>query len=297
MSAANEFQARFCPPPEPLRRYFTTFYTTEWNVPDGGEVEDHILPEWANLRIHSHNGPASWNIKGEAFPQSNFPATGPSSQAIRFRIKSSRMWGIGLLPLGWAKFVGIPAAELADRAVDGYSHPAFASFLPLAETLFGDEPDPEGELARITAHFMARLKEPIPDEARILSIHAALVDPETVTVADLVDRAGTSQRTVERMCHRYFGFTPKMLLRRQRFMRSLSDYVVDPSLKWIGAIDSQYHDQAQFVKDFRQFMGMTPRKYAALDKPLLGAVMKERARFSGAAVQTLDPPQGLAFQR
>ena len=82
---------------------------------------------------------------------------------------------------------------------------------------------------------------------------------KSTTVAELVRRSGASQRTVERLCRRAFGFTPKLLLRRQRFMRSLADFVLDPTLKWIDAIDSQYHDQAQFVRDFRQFMGMTPR--------------------------------------
>jgi shikimate dehydrogenase len=54
-------------------------------------------------------------------------------------------------------------------------------------------------------------------------------------------------------------------------------------MKWVGAMDGHYHDQAQFVRDFRQFMGMSPRQYAALDKPILAAVMRERARIAGAA--------------
>jgi hypothetical protein len=75
-------------------------------------------------------------------------------------------------------------------------------------------------------------------------------------------------------------------------MRSLSQFMLDPSLKWIGAIDDNYHDQAQFVRDCRQFMGMTPTQYAALSKPLIGAVMRERERMAGSAVQTLDGPEG-----
>ena len=77
-------------------------------------------------------------------------------------------------------------------------------------------------------------------------------------------------------------------------MRSLSHFVLDPSLGWIGAIDSHYHDQAQFVRDFRQFMGMTPRQYGALPKPLIGAVMRERQRLYGSAAQALDGPEGQA---
>ena len=75
-------------------------------------------------------------------------------------------------------------------------------------------------------------------------------------------------------------------------MRSLAQYMLDPSLKWIGALDGHYHDQAQFVRDFRQFMGMTPREYAARPKPVIGAIMRERARIAGRAVQALDTPEG-----
>jgi methylphosphotriester-DNA--protein-cysteine methyltransferase len=113
-----------------------------------------------------------------------------------------------------------------------------------------------------------------------------------VTVTELVEQVGTSQRTVERLCHRHFGFSPKLLLRRQRFMRSLAQFMLDPSLKWIGAMDSSYHDQAQFVRDFHEFMSMTPREYAAMPHPILDKFMHERARIHGAAVQTLDRPDG-----
>ena len=37
---------------------------------------------------------------------------------------------------------------------------------------------------------------------------------------------------------------------------------------------------------------MTPRQYAALDKPILAGIMRERARTAGAAVQALDSPRG-----
>ncbi len=202
------------------------------------------------------------------------------------------MWGIGLLPLGWAKFVVASASDFANLAVDGFTHPAFASFTGLAGSVYGSKPDPMAELGRIEGHFLERIGEPVADEARIHAIHAAMVDPETTAVGDLVARAGISQRTLERICGRVFGFSPKLLLRRQRFMRSLSHFMLDPSLRWIGAIDGNYHDQAQFVRDFRQFMGMSPRQFAALDKPIIGAVMRERMRFFSSPVQTLDSPDG-----
>lgn len=288
---------RFFAPPEKLRRYFTTFYLLETDVAGDHAVADYLHPEWANLRFHSGAQPRAELRGGSIMEHTPFPVTGPSSTATRFTVGSTRMWGVGLLPLGWAKFICASAADFADIAVDGHTRAEFAEFRPLAHAVFGDRPDADAELARIATFFLDRLDGPLPDEERIIAIHAALVDPDTHTVADLVARAGCTARTVERICRRAFGFSPRLLLRRQRFMRSLSHFLLDPSLKWIGAMDDHYHDQAQFVRDFRQFMGMRPREYAALPKPILGAVIRERARMAGAAVQTLDGPDGARINR
>lgn len=305
MSHPCHVRVEFCQPPADLARYFTTFYLAEITVPEGGPgdgaVSDYLHPEWGNLRLLSNNavqavseidaGPANGGA-GRIISNTNFIATGPSARAVRFTVGTTRLWGIGFLPLGWAKFVRVPAGDLANAVVDGNSHPAMASFAPLVAGLFDAQPDPSRELAWIIAGLRARMAEPVIDETRILAIHAALVDPDVVTVAELVERSGASPRTVERVCYRDFGFPPKLLMRRQRFMRSLSQFMLDPLLKWIGAIDSQYHDQAQFVRDFRQFMGMTPRQYGGMAHPVLDVFVRERMRLAGSAVQALDSPRG-----
>ena len=280
------------PPPE-LRQYFTTFYLIEITVADGGVLSDFLHPEWGNLRFHAGKLPRAETRDGIILSGTTFAVTGPSSQAVQISVGTTRMWGIGLLPLGWAQFVSAPAADFANAAVDGNRNQAFASFVSLGEELYGDQRDVDAELGRIARYFLNCPANAVADKERIIAVHEALVDPKVATVAGLGARAGIGRRTLERICDRAFGFPPKLLLRRQRFMRSLVDFMLDPSLNWINAIDSQYHDQAQFVRDFRQFMGMTPRAYAALDKPILGGVMRARAAFAGKAVQTLDGPAGV----
>ncbi|MDE2404809.1 MAG: AraC family transcriptional regulator [Sphingomonadales bacterium] len=282
---------RFCSPEGVLARYFTSFYLAEIDVPDGGRIVDYLHPEWGNLRFHDGCLPEAETIAGLRLSNTRFAVTGPSSHSVRFSIGTSRVWGVGLMPLGWARFIAAPAADLADALCDGEQDPTFADFRPLAESLFGPEPDEEAELARLTSWFKARLGGRVADEARINDLHAALVDPEVSTVAELVERTGVSQRTVERICRRAFGFPPKQLLLLQRFMRSLSHYMIDPSLKWIGAIDGHYHDQAQFVHDFRRFMGMSPTQYASIPHPILHAFVTARMRETGSPVQSLDPPR------
>ena len=76
-------------------------------------------------------------------------------------------------------------------------------------------------------------------------------------------------------------------------MRSVAQFILDPSRKWIGALDGHYHDQAQFVRDFHAFMGMSPREYASRPRPILETFVRERMRIAGSAVQTTDRPAGV----
>lgn len=290
MTGDSTVRVAFHQPPAVMRSYFTTFYLTEITVPEGQRVSDHLHPEWANLRLVQGTLPEA-RLRDEP-PVTGVRAifTGPTSTTVHFSAGTARIWGIGLLPLGWGAFVGAPANALADRIFDAAREPVFAPFRPLIDGVFGSVPDEQAELDRIVAHFQGRLVEPLADEHRIVACHTALVDPETGSVADMAEKAGLAQYTVERLCRRYFGFTPRTLLRRQRFMRSLSQYMLDPSLRWIGAIDSHYHDQAQFVRDFHRFMGMSPSEYAAQPHPVLASVMKARQQAAGAAVQALHLP-------
>ncbi|MFO1255630.1 MAG: helix-turn-helix domain-containing protein [Sphingomonadaceae bacterium] len=285
-------QVRFHLPPDDLRRYFTTFYIAEFDPGSAGTLCDSLHPEWGGMRFFSPNSPDARTDRGQRVSGTRFVAQGPTSHPIHFSIPKTRMWGFGLLPLGWARYIGLPAADFADRVLDGFEHPDCAPFRPLAESLFAGPPDEAAELARLVAFFRAFKAAGRIDEKRILAFHDALVDPALNTVHELVERVAASQRTVERLSHRHFGFPPKLLLRRQRFMRSLAQFMVDPSLKWIGALDGHYHDQAQFVRDFHEFMGMTPREYSSTPHPVLERFVQERTRAHGTGVQTLDRPDG-----
>jgi len=284
-----QIDVRFFPAPSDLEGCFSSFYCATFSVADGRRVNDLLQPEWANIRFFTDDRPDAGFPGGEPLRNARLTATGPSSLPAHFTLGTTRMWGVGLFPLGWAKFCNSPASQVANRVVDGEKHPAFANFVTLAETLFGNEADEHAELARLIAFFRSLNRE-LPDEGRIVAVHAALVDPAVGTVADFALHAGLERRTLERLCDRYFGFSPKVLLRRQRFMRSLAQFMLDHASNWSEAMDSHYHDQAQFVREFRAFMGMSPGEYAGRDHPILAAFMKERARVWGAAAQTLDKP-------
>lgn len=291
LPAGARVTTRFFPPSDRLTPYVSAIYHTEVTLTGGVRVEDYLHPEWANMRFIEGEAPRVAIGHDPLADAPRFVVTGPTSHASYFAAGTMRVWGIGILPTGWAKLMPIPADALADTYCDGHTHLAFAAFAPLANALPKIN-DAEVAAASINAHFCALLASAPPDDPAILAAHRALIDDEAASVADLSARLGLSERSVERLSLRAFGFAPKLLLRRQRFLRSLGRFMLDPSMAWIDTMDHHYYDQAQFTRDFQRFMGMSPRDYAAHPKPIMGAAAFARAAAAGAPVQGLHRPAG-----
>lgn len=288
-SSGHSVRAQFYSPPTEFEGCFTSFYTLTLDVDDGARVEDFLQPEWANIRFFGGGAPLA-EIGSSRVEGSRFSATGPSTLPCRFKLGTSRMWGIGLLPLGWARFMDVDAYDRVNTVSDGSQDPVFAKFDCMSDALCAPDMDDKEQFALIVEH-MSALMRPCRDEPKILRVHNALVDETIVSVGELADACGMSVRTLERVCKRYFGFTPKLLMRRQRFMRSLTTFMLNGGARWTEAMDEHYHDQAQFTREFYAFMTMNPSEYAALDHPILASFVEARARVWGSAAQTLDRPQ------
>ncbi len=295
METPQPVTARFHEPPEDLAGFFTSFYCAEIDTSGSDRIADWLHPEWSGLRIFYGAKPVSQIAESPPVADADIVMTGPSSVPLHFSIGTTRLWGFGLLPLGWATFVGQPADEFANSVNNARTTGAFSQFVPLGERLLVQAGlERTSDPAEMFPIFEDFFRNDAPrfgnGDARIQTIHCALIEAELPTVTELAERCGILPRTLERLSLRHFGFSPKLLLRRQRFMRSLSRFMLDPSLGWIRAIDSLYVDQSHFVRDCHDFLGMAPREYAALDHPILSAFVRERIQALGSPVQTLDPP-------
>ncbi|MEC7623655.1 MAG: helix-turn-helix domain-containing protein, partial [Pseudomonadota bacterium] len=180
--------------------------------------------------------------------------------------------------------------EYADRWADAESDPAFTHLAALCGAVPLESGGLAAERDALLRELTLLLAEPAAREAEILRFEEALTDPRFHSVAELADALGMSPRTMERFCRRAFGFSPQLLLRRQRFVRSLAKFMLDPSLRWIDTLDGHYHDQAHFVRDFKRFMTMSPSDYAKLPHPVLAAAAHARMAAAGQAMQVLHQP-------
>jgi AraC-like DNA-binding protein len=86
-----------------------------------------------------------------------------------------------------------------------------------------------------------------------------------------------------------FGFAPKLLLLRQRFLRTLHVLRTRLDEPWAKLLDAAYSDQSHFVRDFHRFMGMSPTAYFKRPHPVLDPAALLRMREIGESLQGLHP--------
>ena len=275
-------------PPDDLAPYLSGYYRTE--IAEGTVVEDFLPPEEGNLRI----GKAEIYEAciGTCAPEP-VPAailSGSTDRVTHMRVSNGVFWGIGVTPAGWARLLRVPADEMANRFEDVHTTNIDPSIKALLDALLAEPDDALAVAERITACFRALLGNRPAVESTIHAVHLSLLSEDANSVNALATLAGKNPRTFERFCKRHFGFPARSLLKRQRFLRSLGKYMLDPSMKWVSTLDTHYWDQAHFIRDFKTTMGMTPSEYAEIPHPVVKAAVAVTSQRAGVAHQALYRP-------
>lgn len=171
-------------------------------------------------------------------------------------------FGIKFRPGGFYPFVRWPVSRITDR------------ILSLSE-LFGEEGvrleteilghEEESKKVEIAENF---LRERLPARDNDAETAAAIVakiasDRSINKVEDLVNRTGSNARRLQRLFHRYVGVPPKWVIQRYRLHEAIERVHADEVVDWPGlALQLGYFDQAHFVRDFSEIVGVTPAAYA-----------------------------------
>ncbi|MEN9933401.1 MAG: hypothetical protein RIS17_1974 [Pseudomonadota bacterium] len=275
----------FALPAPPLRPWLTTYYCVHCD----GPLVDQLHPEWANIRFTISG---EWRVE---LPGSNDPTPahaalfGPTDISGSVRCTNGgTMVGIGLTGLGWATLIGRDADAHANRVEE------LSDILgPAAATLWADlcaAPDWAARVALLDDVFGRLVAAAPPADPLIARVQQALVTADLDTVVHFAEGLGVTERTLSRLCHRVFGFAPKRLLRRQRFLRTLANIgdQLDPPLGVL--LDGGYYDQSHFIREFKAYMGMTPLAYFHSPRQMMRRAATERQRAAGARMQGLHRP-------
>ena len=258
-------------------------------------AQNWLLPGWSRIWIG-----LTADLLDVKFRSRSYPRLGPAmligvtSRAVPVTTYGGLSVTVDIGPLAWARLFAPSAETLRDRVTPleelvprGWSEDLVAR---IARSDRGADVKPV-----LDAFFLEHMPPPHPDEATLTRILALLVDPRTHDLSDAAAQVGIEDRALRRLTKRYFGFPPKLLSMRTRFLRALTAMLVDHGETDFRIVPAGYHDQSHFIRDANRFLGMTPRRFLALDLPYTRAVLRARVMVMGAATSSLDPMPGIGF--
>ncbi len=275
--------ARFYVPQERLQPYVTFFYFIEAS----GPLTDFLYPEWGAVRFMISG---NWHVTNPGFddpaPQ-DAVLFGPTDRHGRIIADGGKTVGFSLSAIGWHRLIGHDAGGMANRVV------------PLGDRLGIDGmalraqlqsyPSDADSVARFEALLLGLLDRRPPVGAAVLATDRAL-RTRPATTPEFAQAARVSERTLHRICLAAFGFPPKRLMRRQRFLDTMGRVRTAVGEALGEALDPAYFDQSHFYRDFRDFLGMTPRAYFSAPRPLMAAAAEAQIRAGVPLSFELPPP-------
>ena len=283
--------------PEDLQPYVSGYSLYVVGETGGEPHRGAFEPAGPSLRI-SIQGGAGWRVRfasGDWLVPPQVALFGPNSEIIWSESGPGYLIGVGIRPRGWRRLFRDTAKDWADRiGSPPFVHPDAIDRLTERFSALGSDEDVASAFTDVLRESLSPRDE---DEQTIASIEAALVDPAITTVAELTERTALGVRTLQRLSDRVFGFSPKVLLRRARFLRSLHAIRAAPPRAWGTAIDPSYTDYSHFIRDAQYFLGMSPQAFLEHDMPLLRRSLLLRETVLGTPAQALDPPPEAAEAR
>lgn len=284
-SVANAPTVAVYLPDDSLLTYVTFYYF----VTSAGPLEDFLYPEWGNVRLALSG---DWRVTLEGYgPEPQVDVLfGPTDRCGAVTTAGGRIVGFGMSPLGWRRLIGTDAVEMANRVKplgDCLGPPG----PELRAAFAADRTDAEG-VARLNALLIDLVARRPRETAAHIAVDQALRE-RPATVPAFAAGAGMAPRTLHRQCLQLYGFAPKRLLRRQRFLDTLGQVRTAVGNPLREALDAAYFDQAHFYRDFHEFMGMSPRAYFTASRALMArAAAAQTASGVTLSFEPPPPPKG-----
>jgi len=281
---------RFERPAAPLRDYLTGYAVLDSVVTKTGHGMEWMLPGWAQIWIVMTPEPITVRIGNRAYePIPTALLYGVTSRAMPISARGGVTICIEISPLGWARLFSRSAEAVRDQLVPLESVLPGALVGELASRLARSDRalEVKGVLDDL---FSRHLAAPNPDEPAIRKIWKAIADENVADLTNAASMHGINPRTASRLSKQYFGFPPKLLIMRSRFLRALLPLIEAGPAADHKAVPKGYHDRSHFLRDGRRFLGMTPRQFAAHPSPYVAATRRARSLVIGSPLPSLDTP-------
>jgi AraC-like DNA-binding protein len=252
-------------PSPPLNFYINSFYSPNESLP---LPREKILPlPGLDLKINFGGGFQVYDVD-----QSKPFTTVTESWVLGLWTKSHIVdWpedlqyvGVNFKAGGAYPFLGLRLAELQNQVVS--LDAIWGTFAAeLRERLYAAATI-QARFALLEQFLLARLRETTQGLKAVQYAVAELARHHgTLSIRDLSESMGMSQKHLIVQFKQLVGCTPKELGRLYRFGDILASIDLTQPVDWtLIAHQFYFHDQSHFIRDFREFSGHTPTDYLRL---------------------------------
>lgn len=231
-----------------------------WMVEDEANVMDEqkIIPDGYPEVIFHFGDPYEVNITGKWERQSMSLLAGQLTSYFYLRNTGrSKMFAIKLQPWVLHDLFDIPAGDLLDRIIP-FRDPTPLVWKRIQEKAVGQLSfdDKCAVVSQLLMDFSVASSSLIQQVIRkIIEVNGLL------TVQELCDEFGISERTLERQFKLHVGLSPKRYCRIIRHAYVFR-VVQDQRDNWAQvAYQAGFYDQTHFIKNFQEFTGEGPTRY------------------------------------
>jgi AraC-like DNA-binding protein len=258
-------------PSPPLNRYVECLwyvnlrapYTREKILPSA--THELIINFGAPFRLYDHDDSGRFALQVDSWLVGL-----QTTYLLNALPDETHMVGVRFKPGGVYPFLPLPAYELHNQVVPADA--LWGRFIVEARERLYEAPTLQARFSLLEQLLLARLREP-PDAMDIVQFATAQIARcnGILSVKDLSDHIGISQKHLITHFQRIIGVSPKTLARVYRFQHVLNS--IDPAkpLDWTAiAHAAHYYDQSHFNKDFAAFTGLSPNDYVRLRVEVFG---------------------------
>ena len=225
-----------------------------------GVFELSRLPGTARILIIPEGTRVSARIRNRYYDRlPDVAVVGPSSRPVTLQIDGAPVVEIPLSPLDWGRLTTVAAVAMADRIVAARD----VGITCLDGVVDRDANDIAGvAINRLADAVVARGSASLDETTTTLIAQLmALIDEGLVfDAATAAEQVSTTPHNLRRIALRWFGFPPKTLLMRRRFIAALERFQ-ETGMDFAAITNFSYFDASHFLRDANRFLGTTPRRY------------------------------------
>jgi AraC-like DNA-binding protein len=251
---ASHVMHRYAAPAE-FDGFLQRFWIPVWQVPPGQEAPQKVLQYPVPLVVVARDYARFYGV-----------VSGLSTTTL-----TGTGWAVGVMcaPAAGALIAGGPMSAYTDRHVDvtevlGAAGERLTTDVRAA---MAEDPHAPGAHAAAMAAFGDALRRflPVDGDGRLVNDVVAFVegDREVTRVAQVCQRFGLSERSLQRLVDRRLGLTPKWLIQRRRLHEAVEQLRAGSAGVGEVAALLGYADQAHFTRDFARVTSTTPGRFAA----------------------------------